>query len=294
MASHRTDPGRDRDRTHPPAAYDDWSLPKGKLDPGETTGRRGPREVEEETGFHARLGPAARDPGRLRDPVDHRKRQEGRLLGGRMHSVASSCQQRGRRAPVAAARGGDDRRELSARYGKVMRRFLRVASRHHHRARSSGTARPDDGSRLQGRRPNASARQARAGPGRVAGRPAPCVRCDRSIRPIASAVSRRWNRWPRSWASSIVQEPALTEEAYADDPARPRVTASLEDRRARRRPVICSQGKVIPDLIAGGANETGSTLTCPQPEGQHLGAVVGRRHGWWPPTTSTARCPKNA
>lgn len=40
--------------------YDDWSLPKGKLDPGETHRRAAIREVEEETGLrcktHARLG----------------------------------------------------------------------------------------------------------------------------------------------------------------------------------------------------------------------------------------------
>jgi 8-oxo-dGTP diphosphatase len=37
--------------------YDDWSLPKGKLDPGES-GRAGAlREVEEETGLRCEAGP---------------------------------------------------------------------------------------------------------------------------------------------------------------------------------------------------------------------------------------------
>ena len=36
--------------------YDDWSLPKGKLDPGETWEQAALREVEEETGVRARLG----------------------------------------------------------------------------------------------------------------------------------------------------------------------------------------------------------------------------------------------
>ena len=35
--------------------YDDWSLPKGKLDPGETFEQAALREVEEETGLRARL-----------------------------------------------------------------------------------------------------------------------------------------------------------------------------------------------------------------------------------------------
>jgi 8-oxo-dGTP diphosphatase len=35
--------------------YDDWTLPKGKLDKGETFEDAALREVEEETGLHARL-----------------------------------------------------------------------------------------------------------------------------------------------------------------------------------------------------------------------------------------------
>ncbi len=33
--------------------YDDWSLPKGKVDPGETEAVTAVREIFEETGFHA-------------------------------------------------------------------------------------------------------------------------------------------------------------------------------------------------------------------------------------------------
>ena len=36
--------------------YDDWSLPKGKLEPGETFEEAALREVEEETGVRAALG----------------------------------------------------------------------------------------------------------------------------------------------------------------------------------------------------------------------------------------------
>ena len=35
--------------------YDDWTLPKGKLDPGETFEEAALREVEEETGLRCRL-----------------------------------------------------------------------------------------------------------------------------------------------------------------------------------------------------------------------------------------------
>jgi 8-oxo-dGTP diphosphatase len=37
--------------------HGDWTLPKGKLDPGESWEEAAAREVEEETGFGCRLGP---------------------------------------------------------------------------------------------------------------------------------------------------------------------------------------------------------------------------------------------
>ncbi|HEV3400199.1 MAG TPA: NUDIX hydrolase [Acidimicrobiales bacterium] len=50
--------------------YDDWSLPKGKLDPGETHEVAAVREVEEETGLRCRLG----DELRTVEYTDHRGR----------------------------------------------------------------------------------------------------------------------------------------------------------------------------------------------------------------------------
>jgi 8-oxo-dGTP pyrophosphatase MutT (NUDIX family) len=38
--------------------YDDWSLPKGKVDPGESDDQAALREVEEETGVRGELGRA--------------------------------------------------------------------------------------------------------------------------------------------------------------------------------------------------------------------------------------------
>ena len=77
--------------------YDDWSLPKGKLDPGETWEEAALREVEEEVGLRCRLG-AELPPVYYRD---NKGRDEGRPLladgaGGR------------RRAIQAERRGGRD------------------------------------------------------------------------------------------------------------------------------------------------------------------------------------------
>jgi 8-oxo-dGTP diphosphatase len=52
--------------------HDDWSLPKGKLDAGETLAKAARREVEEETGLQCRLG---RRVGLVRY-VDTRGRQK--------------------------------------------------------------------------------------------------------------------------------------------------------------------------------------------------------------------------
>jgi 8-oxo-dGTP pyrophosphatase MutT (NUDIX family)/phosphohistidine phosphatase SixA len=49
-------PGKDVLLIHRPR-YDDWSFPKGKLDPGEHVAAAAVREVAEETGLRVRLGP---------------------------------------------------------------------------------------------------------------------------------------------------------------------------------------------------------------------------------------------
>jgi 8-oxo-dGTP diphosphatase len=52
--------------------YDDWSLPKGKLDPGESWEAAAVREVEEETGMRCELGEEL-EPARYLDRKGRRK-----------------------------------------------------------------------------------------------------------------------------------------------------------------------------------------------------------------------------
>lgn len=66
--------GRGDDETclvHRPR-YDDWSLPKGKLDEDESFEEAALREVAEETGYECRLGPALGEI-RYRDSRDRPK-----------------------------------------------------------------------------------------------------------------------------------------------------------------------------------------------------------------------------
>lgn len=75
-------PGREVLLVHRPR-YDDWSFPKGKLDPGEHATTAAVREVEEETGLHVRLGPPLPpqrySTGQRMKTVDY---WVGRVVGG--------------------------------------------------------------------------------------------------------------------------------------------------------------------------------------------------------------------
>lgn len=66
--------------------YDDWSLPKGKVDPGETEPVTAVREILEETGQHAHLG---RRLGAVSYPVTQGLKRCG--IGARVRSAATSC-----------------------------------------------------------------------------------------------------------------------------------------------------------------------------------------------------------
>ena len=83
--------------------YDDWSLPKGKLEPGEAFEEAALREVEEETGMRCRLGDEL-DPVRV--PGQQGPPEARPLLADGGRRTRLRAERRGGRAALAAARGG--------------------------------------------------------------------------------------------------------------------------------------------------------------------------------------------
>lgn len=222
--------------------YDDWSLPKGKVDPGETGPVAAVREVEEETGFRAHLG---RRLTTVSYPVD-----QGRKT---VRYWAARCVS----GQFTANDEVDELRWLSAaqamkaltysRDRKVLRRFLSspadtrtVMIVRHATAGSKARYSGDDRERPLDKRGRAQAESLVGqllsfGAGELFA--ADRVRCRQTLDPLAEELG-----------TVIRSEPELTEEAYADNrkAGRRRV---LEIAATSDNPVICTQGKVIPDLI---------------------------------------------
>lgn len=230
--------------------YDDWSLPKGKVDPGETEPVTAVREVEEETGFACELG---RRLSSVSYPVEAGTKKvrywSARALGGEF--VPNSEVDELVWLPVKDAM----KRLQYPHDRKVLRRFAKIPADtrtvlivRHGTAGTKARYKGDDAKRPLDKRGRAQA-ESLVGQllafGATTVHAAPKVRCHQTVEPLAEELG-----------VVISDEPTLTEEAYADDrrAARHRV---LDIAKADGTPVICTQGKVIPDLIAWWCDRNG-------------------------------------
>lgn len=222
--------------------YDDWSLPKGKVDPGETEPVTAVREVCEETGYTAHLG---RRLASVSYPVEEGIKKvrywAARKVGGDFSPNAEVDELKW--LPVSEAM-----KQLEYPHDrKVLRRFMKfpvdtktVLIVRHGTAGSKSRYKGDDRKRPLDKRGRAQA-ESLVGVLSAFGADtlyaADRVRCEQTLAPLAEEL-----------ATTVHREPSLTEEAYADDrkAARHRV---LEIAGGDGVPVICTQGKVIPDLI---------------------------------------------
>jgi 8-oxo-dGTP diphosphatase len=237
--------------------YDDWSFPKGKLDRGETMPFAAVREIAEETGQAARLGPLLSD-------VRYSVPEGGKLVrywaaeacGGEFVPGAETDELRWVDAAGAAellSYAHDV--EVLERFAKIGPPFSVIALVRHAKAGSRSNWDGDDALRPLSGSGREQARQLDAllglfGPDRVV--TAPPVRCRDSVVPIAERLGL-----------TIDEEPLLGEAAYLDDPAaalaRLRELASV-----RGVTVACSQGGAIPGLV--GTLATGAGLPGVDPD----------------------------
>ena len=222
--------------------YDDWSLPKGKLDPGEISPVAAVREILEETGQSAYLG---RRLGRVSYPIG---------IGTKVVDYWAARARGGEFLPNAEADElrwlsiADARKKLSYSLDrKMLGRFAKRPAAtqtmlivRHGSAGRRARYRGDDRLRPLDAKGRAQAKslvpQLRAF-GASSVHAADRVRCRQTVELLALDIE-----------VPISMEPALTEEAYASDPraAHDRVLAIAA---LGGTPVICTQGKVIPYLI---------------------------------------------
>ena len=222
--------------------YDDWSLPKGKLDDGEIEPVAAVREIFEETGQLAHLG---RRLGRVSYPIPGGTKVvrywAARAEGGDFVPGPEADDMRW--LPVAQARKRLTYpldRKMLARFAKKPADTQTVVIVRHGTAGRKARYHGDDRLRPLDAKGRAQAeslvplllafgcRTVYAGDR---------SRCVQTVEPLAQELD-----------VPITVEPTLTEEAYAADPrpARARIMAITA---LGGTPVICTQGKVIPFLI---------------------------------------------
>ncbi|MDH6197227.1 8-oxo-dGTP pyrophosphatase MutT (NUDIX family)/phosphohistidine phosphatase SixA [Mycobacterium frederiksbergense] len=223
--------------------YDDWSLPKGKVEPDETDPVAAVREVREETGYAARLG---RRLGSISYDIPQGTKRVWYWAAHAIEGDFTPTEEVDKLIwlPVDAAM--DQLQYPHDR--KILRRFAKHPSNtktvlivRHGTAGRRSRYNGDDRKRPLDKKGRAQA-EALVGQllafGATTLYAADRLRCHQTLEPLAQELG-----------VDIHNEPALTEEAYnANHKAGRNRILELASRAGT--PVICTQGKVIPDLIS--------------------------------------------
>ncbi|WP_431239519.1 NUDIX hydrolase [Mycolicibacterium aichiense] len=223
--------------------YDDWSLPKGKVDPGENEPIAAVREIWEETGQRSQLG---RRLIQTHYPIPQGTKivhyWTARALGGEFTPNAEVDLVEWLPVAEAAQRltYPHDREVLKA-FAKQPADTTTVLIVRHGTAGIKSRYKGDDRSRPLDKNGRAQA-ESLAGQLMAFGATdvyaADRARCFQTVEPLAQELG-----------VTISAETSLTEEAYAGDPdaAHSRI---IKIAAQGGTPVICTQGKVIPYLLA--------------------------------------------
>ncbi|ASR34671.1 NUDIX hydrolase [Prauserella marina] len=222
--------------------YDDWSLPKGKLDQGETAPVAAVRELAEETGFDAVLGRfltrVEYSVGEAAKTVDY---FSARALGGLFAANEEVDELRWCSPELAVPMVGYDGDRA------VLRQFMALPAdlttvllvRHAKAGKRESWAGADDLRPLSeaGRRQAAALRVLLGtfGPDRVFA--APKLRCVQTVLGVADDLDR-----------TVTTEPVFAEESFSSAPSAT-VARLLRIAAEGGTPVVCSQGGVIPALV---------------------------------------------
>ena len=266
--------------------YDDWSLPKGKLDPDETLAAAAVREVREETGYDAVLGrylartaypvPSRNGSGTVPKTVDYFGAE---AVSGEFEVNDEVDELRWLR-PTEAEKlltRPEDVRVLRA-FCELPPDLTKLLLVRHAKAGKRSEWNGDDDLRplSEAGRRQADALRAKLrlfAPDRVLS--APRLRCVQTVRGVAEDLGLE-----------VRQEPLLSEDGYWPDPVLglARLLAIAGDGGT---PVVCSQGGVIPDLVSTLADRDGVDLPAAR------GAVMPSKKGsFWvlsfrPPSRDT-------
>ncbi|WP_439664534.1 NUDIX hydrolase [Lentzea sp. HUAS TT2] len=265
--------------------YDDWSLPKGKLDHGETIPACAVREIEEETGFSCVLGRHLRQVSYsvkgVPKTVDYYAAQ---AVSGSF--VPNEEVDSLRWLPIAEASElltyGPDR-DVLAEFARLPADLLLVVLVRHAKAGKRSEWNGDDDLRPLS---DAGWRQAAAlrtllplwAPVRV--HTAPRVRCADTVRAVAEDLD-----------VEMVEEVRLSEEGYWPDPDAGLVRL-LEVAALEGRAVVSSQGGVIPAVVQSLAEMGGLRLDeIPCKKGSTWVLAFTRPFGTWSTSDSPSSWP---
>jgi 8-oxo-dGTP diphosphatase len=265
--------------------YDDWSLPKGKLDRGETIPACVAREVEEETGYSCVLGRFLRQTSyKVKNDTKTVDYYAAEAVSGDF--VANDEVDELRWLPVAEATSlltYEHDRIVLAEFDRLPADLLLVLLVRHAKAGKRSEWDGDDDLRpLSG----AGWKQASAlrtllplwSPARV--HTAPRVRCADTVRGVAEDL-----------AVEMVEEPQLSEEGYWPDPEAGLVRL-LEVAAQEGRAVVSSQGGVIPSVVRALAELGGLRLSeIPCKKGSTWVLAFTRPFGTWSTSDSPSRWP---